>query len=48
MRLFVEGIRYKVIETKGNTIHHHRNMPEREGWTTATPTKFFDEVEPYE
>lgn len=38
----------KVIETKGNTIHHHRNMPEREGWTTATPTKFFDEVESYE
>lgn len=38
----------KVIETKGNTIHHHRNMPEREGWTTATPTKFFNEVESYE
>lgn len=38
----------KVIETKGNTIHHHRNMPNRKGWVIATPTKFFDEVESYE
>ncbi|MGX2984299.1 ComEC/Rec2 family competence protein [Helicobacter sp. 23-1048] len=38
----------KVIETKGSTIHHHRNMPEREGWTTATPTPFYDKVESYD
>ncbi len=38
----------KVIETKGSTIHHHRNMPERKGWTTATPTPFYNKVESYE
>lgn len=38
----------KVIETKGSTKHHHRNMPEREGWTTATPMPFYDKVESYE
>ena len=38
----------KVIETKGKTIRHHRDMPERNGWTAATPIQFYEEVESYE
>lgn len=38
----------RVIETKASIKHHHRNIPKREGWTTATPTPFYYEVEPYE
>lgn len=39
----------KIIETKGSTTHHyHPNMPERKGWTIATPMPFYNEVESYE
>ena len=38
----------KVIETKGRTTCHSLNMSKRKGWTTATPTQFYDEVESYE
>lgn len=38
----------KVIETKGSTKHHYRNMPDRQGWIIAEPTKFYDIVEKYE
>ncbi|EFP0980655.1 ComEC/Rec2 family competence protein [Campylobacter jejuni] len=38
----------KVIQTKGKTIQHFKNMPEREGWVSATPLSIFDKVESYE
>lgn len=38
----------KVVATQGSTKHHYRNMPEREGWTTAESIPFYDEVESYD
>lgn len=35
----------KVCETRGNTIRHHKNMPERPGWEALTPLSFSQEVE---
>lgn len=35
----------KVCETRGSTIRHHKNMPERTGWTAVTPLSFSPEVE---
>ncbi len=37
-----------VIETKGRTTRYSPNMSKRKGWTTATPTQFYDKVESYE
>lgn len=34
-----------VFATRGQAQWHHRDAPEREGWTTATPLPFYDEVE---
>lgn len=38
----------KVFETKGKTITHKHNTPDREGWSSTTPVKFYDEVEDWE
>ncbi|WP_334086893.1 hypothetical protein [Helicobacter typhlonius] len=38
----------KVIATQGSAKHHHRNMPERKGWTTAEPIPFYPKVESYD
>lgn len=38
----------KVISTKGTTIRHHHNMPDRDGWSSATPLEFKQEVEEYD
>lgn len=38
----------KVIATQGSTKRHYNGMPEREGWSTAEPLKFSDEVEDYD
>ena len=35
----------KVIVTKGSTKHHYHNMDAREGWITAEPLPFYQEVE---
>jgi len=37
----------KVISTEGTTIRQFHNMPNREGWSSATPLKFKEEVEEY-
>lgn len=38
-----------VIETKGKPkMKNSKNMPERNGWIAAEPTKFYNKVEPYE
>lgn len=38
----------KVFETKGKTIRHQHNTPNREGWTTTTSVKFYNEVEDWD
>lgn len=38
----------KVFVTKGQAKRHHHNMPEREGWTTATTLPFYEQVESWE
>lgn len=38
----------KVYKTNGGIIHHHRNMPDREGWTSITNLNFKNEVEEWE
>jgi beta-lactamase superfamily II metal-dependent hydrolase len=38
----------KVIATQGKTTRHHRGMPAREGWVTATPLEFSNQVEAWE
>lgn len=39
----------KVIETKGSAKRNYsKNMPERNGWIDAEPTKFYNKVEHYE
>ncbi|WP_334088444.1 MBL fold metallo-hydrolase [Helicobacter typhlonius] len=38
----------KVVATQGSAKHHHRNMPERKGWTTAEPIPFYPKVESYD
>jgi len=38
----------KVVSTEGNTIKHHHNMPDREGWGAVEPLKFKEKVEDYE
>jgi len=38
----------KVYKTHGNIIHHHKNMPTREGWTTLEKLKFEEKVEEWE
>lgn len=38
----------KVYKTDGNTIHHHRNMPDRKGWTPITKLNFDSCVENWE
>lgn len=35
----------KVFETRGSTIRHHKNMPERTGWNTLTSLSFNQNVE---
>lgn len=35
----------KVYKTDGHIIHHHKNMPERDGWTTIKKIDFKPEVE---
>ena len=37
-----------VYKTKGNIIHHHRNMPDRPGWTAIKPLEFEQKVEEWE
>lgn len=37
-----------VYTAKGNIIHHHINMPTREGWTTLTKEKFNPNVEEWD
>lgn len=38
----------KVFETKGQTIRHKHNTPNREGWNSAVPVKFYNEVEEWD
>jgi len=38
----------KVIATQGQTTRHHRDMPGRDGWVTATPLEFSNQVESWE
>lgn len=38
----------KVIATQGSTKRHSRGMPDREGWTAATPLKFSNQVEAWD
>lgn len=38
----------KVYKNNGKIIHHHRNMPEREGWTSITKLNFDSYVEDWE
>lgn len=38
----------KVYTAKGNIIHHHRNMPARPGWTTASNVAFDPNVEEWD
>lgn len=38
----------KVYKTKGNIIHHHRNMPNRLGWTALKSLEFEQKVEEWE
>lgn len=35
----------KVYKTNGNIIHHQKNMPDREGWTTLEKMEFSSNVE---
>lgn len=35
----------KVYKTDGNVIHHHRNMPDRDGWTSLAKLEFDKNVE---
>lgn len=35
----------KVYKTSGNIIHHHKNMPDRDGWTTLKKMEFSRNVE---
>lgn len=38
----------KVYKTNGSIIHHHRNMPDREGWTSISNLGFDSYVEDWE
>lgn len=38
----------KVIATQGSTKCHYHNMPDRDGWSAATPLEFFDKVEAWD
>lgn len=38
----------KVYKTEGNIIRHHRNMPNRSGWTALTKLEFEEYVEEWE
>lgn len=38
----------KVFKTDGSIIHHHRNMPDREGWTSINKLDFNSYVEEWE
>ena len=38
----------KIYLAKGNIIHHHRNMPDRPGWTAIKPLEFEQKVEEWE
>lgn len=38
----------RVYQTKGNIIHHHRDMPNRLGWTTLEPLGFEQKVEAWD
>lgn len=38
----------KVFETKGETIRHQYNTPNREGWVSTTPVSFYDKVEEWD
>ena len=35
----------KVYKTEGNIIHHHKNMPDREGWSALEKLNFEEKVE---
>ena len=37
----------KVVSTEGSTIRHSHNMSNREGWSSAIPLEFKEEVEDY-
>jgi len=38
----------RVFATKGMILHHHHNMPHRDGWEIRTPAPFSNEVEAWE
>lgn len=38
----------KVFWTKGQTIRHHHNMPNRDGWDSLDPIQHFSEVEAWD
>lgn len=38
----------KVYKTTGNIIHHHKNMPTRDGWSTLTGLSFDKKVEEWD
>lgn len=38
----------KVYKTDGNIIHHHKNMPERNGWVSLNKLEFEEKVEEWE
>ena len=38
----------KVYKTEGNIIHHHKNMPAREGWSALEKLNFEEKVEEWD
>ena len=38
----------KVYKTEGNIIHHHKNMPDREGWSALEKLNFEEKVEEWD
>lgn len=38
----------EVYKTEGNIIHHHKNMPDREGWSALEKLNFEEKVEEWD
>lgn len=38
----------KIFKTKGNTLRQHKNMPERNGWSSAEKLNFNEDVEDWD
>ena len=39
---------FQPYATRGVTLRHSRQMPQRDGWTAATPIEFSERVEPWD